>query len=188
MKNTLIIVLAFMLQIGVAQKQVAQKQVAQKQKANCKIVSIGAQNLSDNLTILVWNTKDEVKKMSFIIETYSWGKWIKIGEVYGHGTPALNTYLFKLVLHRGENTLRVSQTDPVFVSDSVKVTSTAPKITYSINKETKEIEFSDQALYIIYDSSDALVKQGFSKSVSIENLPEGEYKLNYDDSSVKITR
>ena len=136
---------------------------------------------------LKWNTKNETGKLPFVIEQYRWNKWVKVGEVDGKGIGDNNDYIFKITtLHSGENQVRVKQVDytsqPRY-SRPVKFVSTIPEVTFVPVKVTKEITFSAETLYEIYDQYGNVVKKGFGKVVDCGNLAKGVYYLNYDNKT-----
>jgi hypothetical protein len=133
-----------------------------------------------------FTTKAESGKLSFVIEQYRWSKWVKVGEVDGLGTNGPNDYSFKAALHSGDNKFRLKQLDysgtPRF-SKEVKVSSSAPKITYAPLKVSSEITFTGgETMYEIFDQYGNLVKKGFGSSIDCKGLPKGGYYLNYDNS------
>jgi len=134
-----------------------------------------------------FTTKAESGKLSFVIEQYRWNKWVKVGEVDGLGTNGPNDYSFKSVLHSGDNKFRLKQLDysgtPRY-SKEVKVSSTAPKISFAPVKVSSEITFTGgETMYEIFDQYGNLVKKGFGSSVDCKSLPKAGYYLNYDNTT-----
>lgn len=78
-----------------------------KPKSTFEVISI---NL-DKSGMLKWSTRAETGKLTFYVEQLRWNKWVKVGEVEGVGTPAINNYSFKVLFHSGKNQYRVRQTD-----------------------------------------------------------------------------
>ena len=141
---------------------------------------------------LKWNTKNETGKLPFVIEQYRWNKWVKVGEMEGKGIGDNNDYVFKVTtLHSGENQIRLKQVDytsqPRY-SKPVKFVSTIAEVTYTPVKVTKEITFSSETLYEIYDQYGNVVKKGFGKSVDCGNLAKGVYYLNYDNKTAEFIK
>ena len=141
---------------------------------------------------LKWNTKNETGKLPFVIEQYRWNKWVKVGEIDGKGIGDNNDYVFKITtLHSGENQVRVKQVDytsqPRY-SRPVKFVSTIPEVTYAPVKVSKEITFSAETLYEIYDQYGNVVKKGFGKVVDCGNLAKGVYYLNYDNKTAEFIK
>ena len=141
---------------------------------------------------LKWNTKNETGKLPFVIEQYRWNKWVKVGEMDGKGVGDNNDYVFKIsTLHSGENQVRLKQVDytsqPRY-SKPVKFVSTMPEISYTPVKVTKDISFSAETLYEIYDQYGNVVKKGFGKSVDCGNLAKGIYYLNYDNKTAEFIK
>lgn len=141
---------------------------------------------------LKWSTKNETGKLPFIIEQFRWNKWVTVGEAEGKGIGSTNEYVFKVnTLHSGENTIRIKQIDytnqPRY-SKPVKIVSIIPEVTYSPVKVSKDITFSQETLYEIYDQYGNVVKKGFGKSVDCENLAKGIYYLNYDTKTAEFIK
>jgi hypothetical protein len=156
-----------------------------KPKSTFEVVSIG---VDQDLTFK-WTTKGETGKLPYIIEQFRWNKWVKVGEVEGNGTPAENSYSFKITPHSGKNQFRVKQVDYTGqpkLSKTVEFLSKVPDVTFSPTKVTKEINFSSgnapaETMFEIYDQYGNIVKRGFAKNVDVSNLPKGAYYLNYDN-------
>ncbi len=149
--------------------------------STAKIVSM---NISDRK--LNWQTNNERNKLVFEIEQYRWNKWVKIGEVDGVGTPQNNQYSFYAIPYSGENKMRVKQISEVYLSSSIKWKSTQPEVKFTIQKHPKEIQFTEQTMYEIFDSSGGLVKKGWAQTISYDNLPKGIYTLNYDNFTAEL--
>ncbi len=141
---------------------------------------------------LKWNTKGETGKLPFIIEQYRWNKWVRVGEVEGKGISDVSDYVFKITtLHSGENQIRIKQIDytsqPRY-SKLVKFLSTSAEVTYSPQRVSKEITFSAETLYEIYDQFGNIVKKGFGNLVDCGNLTKGVYYLNYDNKTIEFIK
>jgi hypothetical protein len=156
-----------------------------KPKSTFEVVSISV----DKDQTLKWQTKNEMGKLTYIVEQFRWNKWVKVGEVEGNGTPELNSYSFKIVPHSGKNKFQVKQVDysglPK-VSKSAEYTSSSAEITFSPPKPTKEITFLAgstpvETMFEIYDQYGNIIKRGFASSVDVASLPKGSYYLNYDN-------
>lgn len=146
----------------------------------------------ENDGTLKWITKNETGKLPFIVEQYRWNKWVKVGEVDGKGVGEANEYVFKIsTLHSGENQIRLKQVDytsqPRY-SKPVKITTSLPEVSYSPVKVTKDIIYSAETLYEIYDQFGNIVKRGFGKSVDCGNLAKGVYYLNYDNKTAEFVK
>ncbi|HEY4797983.1 MAG TPA: hypothetical protein VII99_02800 [Bacteroidia bacterium] len=146
----------------------------------------------ENDGTLKWNTKNETGKLPFVIEQYRWNKWVKVGEMDGKGIGDNNDYTFKITtLHSGENQIRIKQIDytsqPRY-SKPVKFVSTIPEITFSPQRVSKDISFSAETLYEIYDQFGNVVKKGFGKTVDCGNLAKGVYYLNFDNKTSEFIK
>ncbi|MFH1321927.1 MAG: hypothetical protein ABII90_14905 [Bacteroidota bacterium] len=158
-----------------------------KPKSTFDIVSIKI----DNDGVLNWNTKNETGKLAYIIEQFRWNKWVKVGEEEGTGLRSTNEYLFKITPHSGENKFRVKQIDysrrPRY-SSAVKFRSSKPPVTFAPTKVSKEIIFSEETMYEIYDAYGNIVKKGFALTIDASNLKKGTYYINYDKEMGKFLK
>lgn len=158
-----------------------------KPKSTFDVEQIGI----DANNLFSWKTSNETGKLTFVIEQYRWNKWVKVGEVEGKGSKDLNAYSFSITPHSGENHFRVKQVDysgkPRY-SPSAKMMSMKEEVTFSPIKVSKEIIFSNETLYEIYDSYGNIVKKGFGGNVDVSNLKKGIYYLNYDVKTEKFVK
>jgi hypothetical protein len=60
------------------------------------------------------------------------------------------------------------------------------KVDYTIKKRAKEISFNNATYYELYDSNNIIVKQGYGKTITYDELPKGVYRLNYDNFTTTI--
>lgn len=144
-------------------------------------VILAAHGTSDGL--ITWITEDENGALPYIIEQFKWNKWISVGEVIGKGTPDRHTYTFKAFLTSGENKFRIKQVgfnNIVRYSNEIIIQSTKSRVSFSKNKNSTEIQFSEETAYEIYDIYGNIIKRGFGKSVDISNIDKGTYYLCYD--------
>jgi hypothetical protein len=151
-----------------------------KPKSTFEVVSIKVEKDG----VLSWSTKGETGKLPYIIEQFRWNKWVNVGEMDGKGTPGQNDYSFKIVAHSGENQFRVKQVDytgkPRY-SQAAKYRSTLTEISFSPIKVSKDIIFTGETMFEIYDSYGNIVKKGFAEKIDAANLPKGIYYINYDN-------
>ena len=144
----------------------------------------------DKEGVMKWSTKGESGKLAYVVEQFRWNKWIKVGEVEGLGIPAQNDYSFKISPHTGENQFRVKQIDytgkPRY-SKSAKYVSSAPEITFSPIKVAKDIIFTGETMFEIYDSYGKLVLQqtvtGPVNVVDTSILTPGLYTVRYSNGT-----
>lgn len=151
-----------------------------KPKSTFEVVSMKI----DKDATLEWSTKAESGKLPYIVEQYRWNKWIKVGEVDGKGTNELNKYSFKITPHSGKNQFRVKQVDysgQPKLSSPVNFISPVSEVTFSPVKVSKDILFSEETMFEIYDQYGNVVKKGFGKEVNASNLRKGIYYINYDN-------
>jgi len=150
-----------------------------KPKSTFEVISMSI----DGDGSLKWSTKGETGKLPYIVEQFRWNKWVKVGEVEGNGTSDVNQYAFKVTPHSGKNQFRVKQVDYTGqprLSKPVDFNSTISEVTFSPVKVSKDILFSEETMFEIYDQYGNVVKKGFAKTVDASNLPKGVYYLNWD--------
>ena len=142
--------------------------------------------------ILKWSTKGETGKLPYIVEQFKWSKWINIGEVEGKGTPEVNEYAFKITPHSGENLFRVKQVDytnkPRYSKSERYREMTLQEVTFAPVKVSKEITFSHETAYEIYDSYGNIVKRGTGEKVDCFNLRRGIYYLSFDNKTERFSK
>lgn len=134
--------------------------------------------------VLKWTSKNESGALPYIVEQFKWNKWVPVGEVQGIGTADNHDYAFQVSTHSGENKFRVKQLglgSAPRISESVILNSMTEKPTFMISKDAKAVQYSYETAFEIYDSFGTIVKKGFGKETSIENLPKGKYYLCYDN-------
>lgn len=137
----------------------------------------------DNAHVLQWKTSGENGRLPFRIEQYRWNKWVRLAETEGKGTTGTNDYAVPVLLHSGENQLRVAQTDftgQLRTSPVAKFRAEIPAITFRLTGGV--ITFSSQTLYEIYDRFGNIVQHGSAKEVNVSELRKGPYFLNYDNT------
>lgn len=157
-----------------------------KPRTTCEITSL---NIEEGL--VQWVTQGESGPLPFIVEQFKNNKWVPVGEEQGKGTPDVNTYSQKLKFHSGVNKFRIKQTDFTGKSQYSKVTeitSTNPEINFWPIRVSKDIYFSEETAYEIFDSYGNLVKKGFDKQVDLSGLPKGNYYLNIDNRTEKFLK
>ncbi len=158
-----------------------------KPKSTFEVISIAVNKEGT----LEWKTKGETGKLPYIVEQFRWNKWIKVGEIEGKGEAGENSYNFNITPHSGENQFRVKQIDytgkPRY-SQSARYRSMQPEITFNPIKATKDIFFTAETMFEIYDSYGNIVKKGFADKVDVSNLNKGVYYLNYDNKTEKFIK
>lgn len=147
-----------------------------------------------NLTaegLLNWKTKGEQGSLPYIIEQYKWNKWVTVGEVQGKGIETQNEYVFNVALISGENKFRVKQVGlnkkPRYSSEAV-IKNNKVALSFSYDKNSQELRFSDDTAYEIYDRYGNLVKKGFGKNVDVANLEKTLHYLNFDNQTTEFTK
>ncbi len=135
--------------------------------------------------ILQWSTKGELGVLAFVVQQYRWNKWITIGELEGKGIPDLNKYQLDVRPHSGDNIYRIYQIDHTGIpnySEEIKYESKLSKITFGPEKVKDELLFTSATLYEIYDNYGNIVFKGFGNKIKLENLQNGLYYINYDNT------
>lgn len=134
--------------------------------------------------VLKWTSKNESGSLPYIIEQFKWNKWVPVGEVQGLGTPDNHDYTFQVAMHSGENKFRVKQMGlgaTPRMSEAVILNSMTERPTFMVSKDSKAVQYSYETAFEIYDAFGTIVKKGFGKETSIDNLPKGKYYLCYDN-------
>lgn len=134
--------------------------------------------------LINWSTKNEMGSLPFVVEQYRWNKWIPVGEVQGGGKMDLNKYSFQTIAHSGENKFRIKQVgygDVSKVSTSVTYVSTIGQPTFTLSKNSDDIQFSSETMYEVFDSYGNIIKRGYGNDLKINNLEKGSYYLCYDN-------
>ncbi|MBN8702479.1 MAG: hypothetical protein J0M08_05415 [Bacteroidetes bacterium] len=153
-----------------------------KPKSSFEIVSMKIEKDE----VLKWTAKNENGKLPYIVEQFRWNKWVKVGEVEGNGTPSENSYSFKITPHSGKNQFKVKQVDysnVARISKPVDYMSSKSEITFSPQKVSKELVFSEETMYEIFDQYGNVVKRGTNKQIDCSNLSKGVYYINYDNKT-----
>lgn len=143
-----------------------------------------------------WQTKAENGSLDFIIEQYRWGRWVEAGQVKGNGTNQLNKYTFQLSPHSGLNKVRVSQIDNSGEKRSSKEVSfqaTISKVKMAPAKVTDYLYFkangkSVKTKFEVYDAFGNLLKLGYNEKVDCQNLVNGVYFVNFDNTTEKFIK
>lgn len=168
-----------------------------KHKANCEPLLLNPESIKPKSTfdvpkiavngnVLSWSTTNESGSLPYIVEQFRWNKWVRVAEVPGVGTEGTHDYTFKLTPYSGENKVRVKQIDHTLkprYSDAVTYTPSVSVVTFEPKKADKEIVFSSETRYEIYDKFGNLIKTGYGKNVDVSTLKSGDdYYVNYDSS------
>lgn len=158
-----------------------------KPRPTFEVVSMNI-NASD---ILKWTTKNESGALPYIIEQFKWNKWVFVGEVQGIGTFDTHDYSFQVTTHSGENKFRIKQKGlgvAPKVSNAVILNSMKDKPTFIISKDAKFIQYSYETNFEVYDVFGTVVKKGFGKETSMDNLSKGKYYLCYDNQVTEFDK
>ena len=141
--------------------------------------------------VLKWTAKNESGSLPYVVEQFKWNKWVYVGEVQGVGSPENHDYSFQVSTHSGENKFRVKQVglgSTPKLSSAVILNSSIDKPSFMITKDNKAIQYTNETAFEIYDAFGSIVKKGFGKEVSIENLTKGKYYLCYDNQVTEFDK
>ncbi|MCI5057244.1 MAG: hypothetical protein MRY83_14110 [Flavobacteriales bacterium] len=144
----------------------------------------------DSMGNLKWISKNETGLLVYAIEQFKWNRWVEIDKVKEQGTDK-NHYHRKVKLTSGKNIVRLKQTDNDSIprySDTLEVITSKPPVKLESHKIKKNIKFSQETPYELFDSHGDLVKKGMGNTVDCINLKKGDYYLNYDRSTVSIKK
>jgi hypothetical protein len=152
---------------------------------------------------LGWYTHQQLPNTYFIVEHFIWNKWIQRGKEIPHSSPGRPQhsgqiigkygYHLKIPPHSGLNKWRVLlmndsnvcigvSKELEGVDDKGEPLHLAPKISFKIKKNEKEIVFNSQTYYQLHDASGKIVSEGMVLSFFYGTVEPGEYTLYYDNS------
>ncbi len=193
---------AFEIDLSVYKLKIGDKvKVVIKHKDDCKPKVLNPENLKPTSTfevvafkaeegVIKFTVKGESGSLPFVVEQFRWNKWVKAGEVQGKGTAEENNYSMKINNHSGINKFRIQQTDyrgPKY-SNTIQFRSSTKEVTFYPVKASKDLIFSDETMYEIFDQYGNLVKKGVGTQVDISSMPKGPYYLNYDNKTDNFIR
>jgi hypothetical protein len=138
---------------------------------------------------LEWTTKNEKGRLPFIVQQFKWNKWVDIGEVMGKGESGKNNYSFQVSPVSGKNQVRVVQKTKdgdVRPSPVTQFNSTKKAVSYSYDKKSSALTFTEETSFELYNGYGQIVKRGKSASVDMSAFPEGEYYISFDSSTEKF--
>ena len=143
---------------------------------------------ADSNGLVRWKTKNELHRLPFVIESFQWNKWVKVGEVDGKGGSDLNDYSFQIPYpHSGENKIRVKQVSISGIpriSHSTTFTSKVRKVKIlDIHCGLAEVNFNENTMWELYDHYGNLLKIGPGNVIDMKSLPQGGYFVNYDNET-----
>ena len=142
--------------------------------------------------LLTWTTTGETGALPYIVEQYRWNKWVYIGEVQGMGTPEEHTYTFQVTPHSGLNTIRVKQVgfgkEIKYSPEKTFTPADKPVLTFTQSSDSKQITFSGESLYEMYDAFGVVVLKGYGSKIDLTEFAKGNYYLCYDNKIVEIVK
>ncbi|CAN5149360.1 hypothetical protein BH09BAC5_BH09BAC5_10940 [soil metagenome] len=142
--------------------------------------------------LITWTTNGETGVLPFVVEQYRWNKWIYVGEVQGLGAAGEHTYSFQVTAHSGENKFRVKQVGfgkEVKYTPEVKFTpADKPVLTMNQSSDSKQVTFSGESLYEMYDAFGNVVLKGYGSKIDLTDFSKGSYYLCFDNQVIEVKK
>ena len=147
----------------------------------------------DKQGVLHWTTKNETSNRPYIVEQYKWNKWVAVAEVESKGGTAENDYSQSPAFHSGTNKFRIKQVSAlgqITLSMPVEFTPAMQKVVLLSNRKKigKEIAFSVETMFEIYDRDGYKIKSGTAKTIDCSTFENGTCFLNFDSQMAEITK
>ena len=141
----------------------------------------------DSMGNLCWEVQGTEEITCFKVQRFQWNKWVNLGKsctIFGD-----TTYCHQVYPLRGENLLRIVSEDgpTVYSSNTIRFDSNVSEITYSFDKRSKRLTFSDYTLFELYDAHGILLEDNFLKEWSMEGMPKGKYYVNYGSKMIVLS-
>jgi hypothetical protein len=139
--------------------------------------------------LLQWTASKETGSTFYTVEQFRWNKWLEVGEVEGPGKTGTNSYTFLLSPHSGLNKVRVKKLTSSMryeLSRNVECVSLISPVTFTIDNINKQIVFSAETMYELYDIKGNILKRETGKTINCSSIKAGKYFLNYDNRSVDL--
>ncbi len=142
--------------------------------------------------LITWTTKGESGALPFIIEQYRWNKWVYVGEVQGLGMGNEHTYSFQVTAHSGENKFRVKQVgfgkEVRYTPEVLFTPANKPVLSMLQSSDSKQVTFSGESLYEMYDGFGNVVLKGFGTKIDLTDFSKGSYYLCFDNQVIEVKR
>jgi len=135
---------------------------------------------------LLWTTRNEGAPIPFFVEQFKWNKWVAVGEVAGKGGAAEKNYSIKADYHSGINRFRIGQVDLKgnrIAPKEITYKSLVKPVSFSPEKPSKELQFSAETCYEIYNEFGKLMIKGKASKVDVTSYKKGPYYLNFDNQT-----
>ncbi len=145
----------------------------------------------DGNGMLSWETLNEQGKLPYIIQQYKWNKWVNVGEVMGKGTSTKNVYQFQTTPISGTNKFRVVQKGQEGgnrVSPSADYLSSKSAVTFTYEKKSQQLTFTEDTNYELYNEYGQIVRRGFGTGIDLSTFPKGFYYISFDSLTEKFER
>ncbi|HET6992526.1 MAG TPA: hypothetical protein VFJ43_14430, partial [Bacteroidia bacterium] len=101
-------------------------------------------------------------------------------------------YTFQVAPHSGENRFRVKQVgfgkEVKYTPEVTYTPADKPALTFTQSSDSKQIVFSGESLYEMYDSYGNVVLKGFGSKIDLSDFAKGVYYLCFDNQVKDITR
>ncbi len=141
--------------------------------------------------MLTWETKGETGELPFIIQQFKWNKWVNVGEVMGKGISGKNQYSFQTTEVSGLNRFRIVQKTgdgETRDSEPVEYSSSLQSVAVVYNKKDRNLEFTRETNYELYNVYGQIVKRGFGSRADLSALPKNDYYISFDNTTEKFYR
>ncbi len=146
------------------------------------IFSIESPKVNKN-HVLTWKISGKPPIDSIIIEQYKWKRWVVVGKLPNNlDSPE---YSFQISPHSGANLFRVCLASVCSVA--AKYNSVVKPLTILENKPA-HLLFSGETFFELFDNKGKQLLSGDGKELNWQNLPKGEYWINYDNKSEKVVK
>lgn len=145
----------------------------------------------DESGMLTWETLNEQGKLPYIIQQFKWNKWVNVGEVMGKGTSTKNSYQFQTTPVSGTNKFRVIQKGQEGgnrISPSAEYLSAKTPVTFTYDKKSRQLSFSEDTNYELYNEYGQIVRRGFGSGVDLGTFPKGVYYISFDSLTKEFER
>lgn len=128
------------------------------------------------------------------IQQYKWNKWVNATSIQVSRLPIDSVYILKVLLHSGENRLRLrsipgdSGDVSYYCCEIMVQRKSAVLIDDKVGQygQADTIHLPELSMWEIYDQSGNLLRKGTSDRIPLNGLEEGGYYLNYDNRTTQF--
>jgi hypothetical protein len=160
-------------------------------KLHYNVSKSGIKNVTiDSTGLIKWETVTSASCI-YIVLQHKWHKWIDLDTLKPGKTGVYEPYSYQAQLHSGENKFRLAsscRSNHCFrkLTAPYSIQSNMKKVAYKMDKERHTILFDTPTKYEIFNRYGERIKGGFGESVSLSELSDRHYFINYDNTSAKI--